>query len=320
VSRFLIIGGTGFIGRHICEALADLPGATVVTTSNVAAGSGSVAGAAGAAGAADIVLDLTAGRAEVAAVIAAERPDVVVNCAGLALGDPADLAAVNIDGVAALVGVLLAERPSVRLIHLGSSAEYGAVPVATSVREDDPARPLGVYGVTKLAGTRLVELAGQAGVDALVLRLFNPVGPGAPPANLAGRVVRQLIEATAAGGPVRTGPLGDHRDFVDVRDVAAAVRAAATHPDRFPVRILNVGSGTAATARQVVHGLAEEAGFGGGIEEAAPGDDGAGSPRSAGVRWQRADIGAIATTLGWAPRIDLRTSLRDLWHGAACPA
>ena len=69
-------------------------------------------------------------------------------------------------------------RSPARLVHLGSAAEYGRGPGRAPVREDEPARPVGPYGVTKLAGTRLVELARTAGLPAVVLRVFNPVGPG----------------------------------------------------------------------------------------------------------------------------------------------
>jgi hypothetical protein len=45
-----------------------------------------------------------------------------------------------------------------------------------------------------------------------------------------------------------------------------------------------------------------------------------GSPRSAAVGWQQANISAIGDALGWRPAIDLDTSMRDLWQALPCAA
>ena len=65
---------------------------------------------------------------------------------------------------------------------------------------------------------------------AVVLRVFNPVGPGAPEESLPGRVAAELRRALASGAEVRLGSLDAVRDFVDARDVADAVIAAAAGP------------------------------------------------------------------------------------------
>ena len=99
-------------------------------------------------------------------------------------------------------------RTPARLVHLGSAAEYGRASRASPVAESAPPRPAGAYGATKLAGTRLVELARTAGLDAVVLRVFNPVGGGCAGGGLPGRVAVQLRQAMAGGTDVRLGPAG----------------------------------------------------------------------------------------------------------------
>jgi nucleoside-diphosphate-sugar epimerase len=293
--RALVIGASGYLGAHVHRA-AGAAGLDVVT-----------AGRRGG----HVALDLaTAGPDAVAGVIAGVAPDVVVNCGGATSGDIATLTAANVDGPATLVTALL-RLPAVRLVHLGSAAEYGRGPGAVPVREDEPARPLSPYGVTKLAGTRIVELGRAAGLPAVVLRVFNPVGPGAPGHTLPGRAAAELARAVRERDVVRLGGLDTVRDFVDVDDVAAAVVAAATGP--LPAHcVVNVGSGTAVSARELVGTLVDVAGARVRIEE-----DGGGSGRSADVPWQQADIAAATAAWGWQPRRPLTVSMEGLWRQAA---
>uniref|UniRef100_UPI0013F173FB NAD-dependent epimerase/dehydratase family protein n=1 Tax=Actinomadura roseirufa TaxID=2094049 RepID=UPI0013F173FB len=260
--------------------------------------------------------------AAVAAVVRDVAPDVVVNCAGATRGTPAELVRGNVVAVANLVAALASAGGPVRLVQLGSAAEYGDAAPGTPVAESARPNPVALYGVTKLAGTELVRTVveraaagtADAPLDAVVLRVFNPVGPGSPRSTLAGRLAAELRRTAGTGEDVRVGPLTASRDLVDVRDVADAVLAAALAPYPLPA-VLNVGSGRATPLRDVADLLVRAAGTGRRVVEAA-----AGSERSAGVGWQQADIGAIARVLGWVPATDLATSLRDLWAEPACPA
>jgi NDP-hexose 4-ketoreductase len=235
--RLLIIGAGGFLGAHIRRrALA--AGLDVVT-----AGRSPLPGSPR-----HRLADLAAdGPAAIAAMLTGVAADAVVNCAGAICGPPAALAVANIDGTYALVTAML-RATSARLVHLGSAAEYGATEPGVPVTEQAAARPAGMYGVTKLAGTRLVGTAAAAGLGAVVLRVFNPVGPGAPAASLPGRLVAELRRALGHGTDVRLGPLDTVRDFVDARDVADAVLAAVT-AGALPHPVLNVGSGLAVPVR-----------------------------------------------------------------------
>src|SRR5690606_30438985 len=166
------------------------------------------------------------------------------------------------------------------------AAEYGAVTPGVPVGGAPPPPPLGVYGVPRLASTRLVELSAPEGALAAgALRVFNPVGPGLPPGNLSGGAAQSLREASRTGADhITLGPLDAHRDFVDVRDVAAAIVAAAL-ADRVPQPVLNVGSGEAVPVRDAVALLARTAGFTGRIAETARAPS-----RSRDVPWIAADV------------------------------
>ncbi|MFF8731867.1 NAD-dependent epimerase/dehydratase family protein [Streptomyces sp. NPDC015171] len=296
--RILVLGGTGYLGRHVAERLRALPGAHVL-----AAGRSATAG---------FGVDLAADRPErLARTLAAAAPDAVVNCAGATGGDSVTLAEVNARGPAVLCAALREAAPTARLVHLGSAAEYGPGTPDLPVTESAPACPVTPYGATKLAGTLAVT---SAALDAVVLRVGNPVGPGAPVAGLPGRLAALL----RAAGPdpeavLRLGDLSAHRDFVDVRDVARAAEFAVTTPAPLPP-VLNIGGGSAVPVRELAYGLARHAGFRGRLEE-----DTGGSARSAQVSWQCSDISAAAGALGWRPAHRLDDALAALWAATVEP-
>lgn len=299
--RLLVIGATGFLGTHVWRR-AEAAGMEVVTAARSPLPDSSW----------HVLADLAVeDPSRLANTLAEVSPDAVVNCAGAVSGSASTLASVNITGTYTLVRAMARAAPLARLIHLGSAAEYGRTEPGASVNERSPARPVGLYGVTKLAATQLVELARAAVPHAVVLRVFNPVGPGAPTVGLPGRLVAELRTALADGVGVRLGPLDAVRDFVDVRDVADAALAAATAPV-LPHPVVNIGSGRGVPVRDLVNQLTMLSGYQGAVCE-----DLDGSARSADVPWQQADIRLARADLGWRPRRDLVVSLADLWEAVA---
>ncbi|MGA4838991.1 NAD-dependent epimerase/dehydratase family protein [Streptomyces sp. G45] len=299
--RVLVLGASGYLGGHITGGLRALPGARLLT--------------AGRDPHADLRCDLaTTPVRALAELLARAAPDAVVNCAGAVGGDPLALAEVNARGPAALCAALGEAAPAARLVHLGSAAEYGPTAHGKRTGEAAPAAPVAPYGATKLAGTLAVT---ASGLDAVVLRVTNPVGPGAPRAGLPGRLTAELRRATARSphGTIQVGDLSAHRDFVDVRDVARAVALAVTAAGPLPP-LLNVGSGRAVPVRDLVAGLVRAARFQGRIEESLTGVG-----RSTAVSWQCADVTAAARALGWAPEHGLADAVGALWaaDGAGRP-
>jgi len=298
--RLLVLGASGFLGAHV-RRQAVAAGAQVATAGRSALPDSP----------AHQRLDLARdGPSRVAEVIASAAPDVIANCAGATAGPPGMLAAVNVTGTCVLAQAMLLAGTPARLVHLGSAAEYGRAEPGSTTDESAAPRPTAAYGITKLAGTRLVELARANGLDAVVLRVFNPVGAGAPESGLPGRVAAELRRALADGGDVRLGSLDTVRDFVDARDVGAAVLAAASAP-ALPHAVLNIGSGTGVRTAALVTELAAISGYDGPVHEDSPG-----SARSGHLPWQRASIALARTDLGWRPRHDLAASLADLWEAS----
>lgn len=230
-------------------------------------------------------------------------------------------------------------------MHVGSAAEYGPVPGGVPVSESAEPRPVGPYGVSKLAGTELVL---ASGLDATVLRVFDVVGPGAPTASLFGRLAEGLRRALERDEPqVRMPDLSGYRDFVDVRDVARAIRAAAVSA---ATGVINIGSGHAVRAREAAQLLVRASGFEGAIVEenrqvllpaqaGGPAEHGvphlgqhhlpghrSPEPRQAEGRgpsgepvpWRQADVRTARDRLGWRTQVPLEESLGDVWLETAC--
>jgi len=294
----LVVGGRGFLGGHIVTALS-AAGFQVISTVRNPTGSKEA-----------VALDLVASPASaLRAVLSTVAPTVVVNAAGTVGGSAQQLADGNVVGPVRLLTAMAAAAPTAHYIHLGSAAEYGSAGAGCPAEDDDP-QPLGVYGISKLAGTRAVlALAADAELRASVLRIFNPVGANSPRSTLPGRLAH-LLRTADDGQVLSVGPLDAFRDFVDARDVAAAV-LACTGAAKAAGCIFNVGSGKAIGSRELAERLVDIAGFRGSVHEQAPPSD-----RSGALARQQANIDRAAVDLDWSPQHDLTDSLIDLWRCA----
>ena len=291
--RVLLFGASGFIGGQVRAALESDPGVGEL----ICPGRDRH----------DLVQGELFG---LTALLRSAAPDAVVSCVGALAGSDEHLVRANTLVAAKLLDAVAAGAPAARLVRLGSAGEYGIVPHGQAVAEDDRTEPVGAYGVSHLAGTRLFALADR--VDAVSLRVFNPIGAGQPAENVLGRAAQRIREALATGAAeITLGPLGAYRDFVDVQDVAALVRAVVLAP-RVGSRIYNAGSGRAVTVREAVGMLADQAGYAGAIREA-----GTGPQRSAAVDWIQADVTRARAELDWAPAHDLNASIKNIWAAGA---
>ncbi|MET9498104.1 NAD(P)-dependent oxidoreductase [Streptomyces sp. NPDC006552] len=297
--RLLVLGAGGFLGGHIAGRLRALPGVRLLTGGRHPAD--------------DLRVDLaTAPPRALAHLIGLAAPDAVVNCAGAVGGSALTLVEANSRGPAVLCEALREAAPAARLVHLGSAAEYGPAVLGEQTPEEAPARPVCVYGASKLAGTLAVT---GSGLDSVVLRVTDVVGPGAGRAGLPGRLTAELREAVRHGrsGPLRVADASAHRDFVDVRDVATAAALALTAHGPLPP-LLNIGSGRAVAVRELAHGLLRVSGYRGRLEP-APGASG----EATAVPWRCVRITAARRELGWRPVHTLHASLTALWSADGAP-
>lgn len=194
-------------------------------------------------------------------------------------------------------------------MQLRSSAEYGAPDGQHPIDESADERPSSPYGYSKLAATQIALHARSQGLAITVLRIFNVSGPLSPTSTMLGAAVARL----RSGEPLVVDSLDGWRDYVDVRDVAAAA-VATTYAAEAPP-LLNIGSGHAVRTGDWLKRLIEISG-----SKTAPivGIDPSRSHKSSTteISWQCADISLARSALRWSPQITLDKSLQDTWSAA----
>lgn len=184
-----------------------------------------------------------------------------------------------------------------RFVYASSSSVYGNT-LRLPTSESDPCRPFSPYGVTKLAAENLCTAYADNGiVETVSLRYFTVYGPRQRPDMAFSRFINMAFR----GDPLPLYAGGEQiRDFTYVDDVVRANLAAAVRPVR-PGAVFNIAGGVRATMADVLLLLGEVMNM--------PLDIRRTQPQAGDVRATAGDTAAANETLGWSPRVDLRSGL-----------
>jgi dTDP-L-rhamnose 4-epimerase len=175
------------------------------------------------------------------------------------------------------------------------------------IEEDAVLDPRNAYAASKLNGEHLgASWARETGGHITALRFHNVYGPGMPrntPYAGVAAIFRSRLESNQAPRVFEDGR--QRRDFIHVRDIAAAVTmAAGALPHQPPVTAYNVGSGTVHTIGDVATELSHA--------YDGPPPVVTGQYRLGDVRHITASSDRLRHDLGWKPTYDLTTGLADL--------
>lgn len=305
--RVLVTGAAGFVGRHLlAELLAHLPeGGEVFACSRD--------GRPTLPGTRDLALDL-ADAASVSLVMRTVGPTHVVHLAAISsLGEAGKNPGLawhnNVTGTLSLCRSLAEACPGARLVAVSSSEVYGGSAAAVALDEDTPLAPLNVYACTKAAADELSGLFGGQGLSVIRARPFNHIGPGQSERFVVAAFAAQIarIEAGLQDPVLKVGNLEAARDFLDVRDVAAAYRAMLFCPDPLPPRtIFNVASGQPRRIRAVLDDLLAQA------RRPVTVELDPARMRPSETPLLLGDAGRLREILGWAPAYAWERTLGDI--------
>jgi UDP-glucose 4-epimerase len=246
MSRYLITGGAGFIGSHLCEQLVH-SGHHVVAIDDLSTGS------------LDNIRHLQPlpnfqfVRETVANVQVMDRltsqAEIVVHLAAavgvqLIVEDPVRTISTNIMG--SEVVLTTANRYGCKVLIASSSEVYGkGVEVPFKEGDDRLMGPTDhsrwAYATSKAVDEFLgLAYERQFGLPVVIMRFFNTVGPRQ--SGRYGMVVPRFVRQALRGEPVTVyGDGQQSRCFADVSDVVRAVLALAEHPEAIG-EVFNIGS------------------------------------------------------------------------------
>lgn len=231
------------------------------------------------------------------------RPDVVFHlAAGHRHTQPRHIVATNATGTLSITEAIsntTGAKP--RLVLASSGGVYGRLdPDRLPAVESSTCAPTNFYATSKLLSEQLALLAGREGAFAVIVaRLFNVCGPGQDDLHSVGKFAAQVC----LNAPVlRTLALEATRDFIDVRDAARAI-ALLGHQVRYEA-VINVASGVETEMRTVLDTIMRLSRFTGKREAAEPeGID--------PIPRHFADVSQLRA-IGFIPEVGLETSLSDV--------
>jgi GDP-4-dehydro-6-deoxy-D-mannose reductase len=292
--RLLVTGASGFVGRHVRMAVES-----------------GLFGEAQFHGAQE-GLDVRDAQS-LRALIDRVAPESVLHLAAQSFvpqsfADPRETFEINLIGTLNLLQALDQTGFSGRMIYVSSGDVYGLVPESElPVDEERMPEPRNPYAASKVAAEQLcLQWRRTTGMDIVIARPFNHVGPGQNDRFVLPALARQIVAIEKAGRYpiVEAGDLDTTRDFTDVRDIVAAYAAMFAAGSAGATYV--VGSGTERRVRDILLAMCEIAGIDPEVRQDPA------KLRPVEQRRMVADPARLYADTGWRPRIAFETTLNDI--------
>ena len=238
-------------------------------------------------------------------LLKAVQPDYIYHLVGQIRGENTpDLVRVNVITTVNILEGVSRICPRSKVLIIGSAAEYGPHLSLKLLREDTSCQPSGSYGLSKKLQTDIaLHFHRVRGVKVIIARPFNLLGPNLP----NGLVARDLTNRIKRLSPgERTLPIrgmDSIRDFLDVRDAAAAYIRLMEKGEAG--KVYNICSGLGRTIREVAKPLLIFAGLDKQVKVIQQGE----IPKDHYV----GDPGLVRKT-GWKMRYSFEESLKSVFE------
>ena len=301
-ARVLVLGGSGFIGQHLCRALILADSKVTSVAAFEPAGDQVSQGLAQ-------EIEWINGDFNDGQLISREvkRADIVFHliCTTLPASSNNDLELDLASNVLPTLRLLQAIRSSDvrKVVFVSSGGTVYGVPDQLPIPEGHATNPICGYGIHKIAIEKYLELFNHHyGMDYGVLRLSNPYGIGQISDRPQG-VVGNFMHKALNDKPLEIwGDGSTIRDYIYIDDAISAFVAVAQHEG--PSKVFNVGSGQGKSVLDVVKAIERSVGH---VLDVVfrPG-------RPVDVHENVLDITLARSELQWAPMTDLETGVRAI--------
>jgi nucleoside-diphosphate-sugar epimerase len=312
MAHYLVTGGAGFIGSHLCEELARRGESVRVVDSLI---TGKRSNLAHIPNVEFIEGDLADGDVAARSV---RGIDYVLHQAAIpsvprSVEDPITSNRANID---ASLNLLVAARDAgvKRVVYAGSSSAYGNSPTMPKV-ETMPTAPLSPYALQKLVAEQYCQMFTRLyGLETVTIRYFNVFGPRQDPSSPYSGVISLFISALCEGRRPRIYGDGEQtRDFTYVANVVDGVLRAC-HARAASGEVINVATSGRVSLNQLFRALCDLVGA-----QVEPIYE---APRAGDVRDSQADIGKASRLLGYSPIVTFEEGLEKTveWYRTTAEA
>ena len=297
--HYLVTGGAGFIGSHLCEELVRRGERVRVVDSLITGKRQNLAHLPQVEFMEGDLADIDVARR------AAHGIEYVLHQAAIpsvprSVEDPLTSNRANID---ASVNILVAARDAKvkRLVYAGSSSAYGNSEVLPKV-ETMPTAPLSPYALQKLVAEQYCQMFTTLyGFETVTIRYFNVFGPRQDPSSPYSGVISLFISALCDGRrPTIYGDGEQTRDFTYVTNVVDGVLRAC-HAPGASGEVINVATAGRISLNQLFAIVKREVG-----SSLEPNYS---NPRAGDVRDSQADIGKAQRLLGYTPIVSFEDGL-----------
>jgi nucleoside-diphosphate-sugar epimerase len=297
--HYLVTGGAGFIGSHLCEELVRRGERVRVVDSLITGKRQNLAHLPQVEFMEGDLADIGVARRAVHGI------EYVLHQAAIpsvprSVEDPLTSNRANID---ASVNILVAARDAKvkRLVYAGSSSAYGNSEVLPKV-ETMPTAPLSPYALQKLVAEQYCQMFTTLyGFETVTIRYFNVFGPRQDPSSPYSGVISLFISALCDGRrPTIYGDGEQTRDFTYVTNVVDGVLRACHAPEASG-EVINVATAGRISLNQLFAIVKREVG-----SSLEPNYS---NPRAGDVRDSQADIGKAQRLLGYTPIVSFEDGL-----------
>jgi GDP-4-dehydro-6-deoxy-D-mannose reductase len=171
--------------------------------------------------------------------------------------------------------------------------------------------PRSPYAVSKVAAEQIcLQWHRTEGLDVMIARPFNHVGPGQDARFVLPALARQLVAISEGRQPaiIEAGDIDTTRDFTDVRDVVSAYTAMLARGKSGATYV--IGTGQERLVRNVLLAMCELCGVAPEIHQDPA------KIRPAEQRRMAANASRLRQDTGWSPVIPMETTLNDILNDA----